>query len=124
MCVCIRCVFFFQAEDGIRDVAVTGVQTCALPICPTRTRGRHRRRHASERRNAHATRDRALRAREAARAPGPKPSLTFSYLPLPRIGRTTPERTSSQPLDGRPPPGVDIVATPPSPPTGRWHRLR
>ena len=23
---------FFQAEDGIRDVAVTGVQTCALPI--------------------------------------------------------------------------------------------
>src|SRR2546429_3234024 len=29
-----RCAifFFFQAEDGIRDVAVTGVQTCALPI--------------------------------------------------------------------------------------------
>src|SRR5256884_5607400 len=27
-----RRVFFFQAEDGIRDVAVTGVQTCALPI--------------------------------------------------------------------------------------------
>src|SRR2546422_4190088 len=27
-----RCFFFFQAEDGIRDVAVTGVQTCALPI--------------------------------------------------------------------------------------------
>src|SRR5256884_1868982 len=29
-----RCpgLFFFQAEDGIRDVAVTGVQTCALPI--------------------------------------------------------------------------------------------
>mgnify|MGYP000094090689 CR=1 FL=1 len=26
-------LFFFQAEDGIRDVAVTGVQTCALPIC-------------------------------------------------------------------------------------------
>src|SRR5256884_7349418 len=30
MGVCLR--FFFQAEDGIRDVAVTGVQTCALPI--------------------------------------------------------------------------------------------
>src|SRR3989449_11002815 len=28
-----RVLFFFQAEDGIRDVAVTGVQTCALPIC-------------------------------------------------------------------------------------------
>src|SRR2546429_5028056 len=29
---CIVECFFFQAEDGIRDVAVTGVQTCALPI--------------------------------------------------------------------------------------------
>src|SRR2546422_7318723 len=29
-------LFFFQAEDGIRDVAVTGVQTCALPISPAR----------------------------------------------------------------------------------------
>src|SRR5256885_15348267 len=27
-------IFFFQAEDGIRDYKVTGVQTCALPICP------------------------------------------------------------------------------------------
>src|SRR5215207_3487031 len=27
------CFFFFQAEDGIRDPLVTGVQTCALPIC-------------------------------------------------------------------------------------------
>src|SRR2546430_12639871 len=26
-------IFFFQAEDGIRDLTVTGVQTCALPIC-------------------------------------------------------------------------------------------
>src|SRR2546430_13642618 len=28
----VRSVFFFQAEDGIRDLTVTGVQTCALPI--------------------------------------------------------------------------------------------
>src|SRR5260370_23816530 len=28
----INCSFFFQAEDGIRDSSVTGVQTCALPI--------------------------------------------------------------------------------------------
>src|SRR2546425_5199194 len=28
-----RSFFFFQAEDGIRDKLVTGVQTCALPIC-------------------------------------------------------------------------------------------
>src|SRR3712207_6849275 len=35
-CVFNRCgvvfFFFFQAEDGIRDIGVTGVQTCALPI--------------------------------------------------------------------------------------------
>src|SRR5690625_9863 len=30
--------FFFQAEDGIRDGHVTGVQTCALPICHRRGR--------------------------------------------------------------------------------------
>src|SRR2546430_5850617 len=32
---CLFCVFFFffQAEDGIRDLTVTGVQTCDLPIC-------------------------------------------------------------------------------------------
>src|SRR5688572_31995792 len=34
--------FFFQAEDGIRDLTVTGVQTCALPILC----GPRRRRHA------------------------------------------------------------------------------
>src|SRR2546430_12135073 len=30
------CFFFFQAEDGIRDLTVTGVQTCALPISNVR----------------------------------------------------------------------------------------
>src|SRR5205807_9013809 len=40
LCVCYVCqlvfcfFFFFQAEDGIRDYKVTGVQTCALPILP------------------------------------------------------------------------------------------
>src|SRR5437868_9928472 len=33
------CFFFFQAEDGIRDRNVTGVQTCALPI--SRVVGKH-----------------------------------------------------------------------------------
>src|SRR2546425_12319543 len=52
--------FFFQAEDGIRDKLVTGVQTCALPIWrrrwirlrPARTRQRRRgqRRRSEERR--------------------------------------------------------------------------
>src|SRR3989454_7295963 len=49
---CLRCqllmffFFFFQAEDGIRDYKVTGVQTCALPICSAprgRLLGRERR---------------------------------------------------------------------------------
>src|SRR5438874_8015196 len=31
-CIVRRFFFFFQAEDGIRDLYVTGVQTCALPI--------------------------------------------------------------------------------------------
>src|SRR5690554_7583244 len=31
---CVFFFFFFQAEDGIRDADVTGVQTCALPISP------------------------------------------------------------------------------------------
>src|SRR2546421_7444610 len=35
------CFFFFQAEDGIRDLIVTGVQTCALPIW-AREAGAHR----------------------------------------------------------------------------------
>src|SRR2546430_11727383 len=34
VCAC----FFFQAEDGIRDLTVTGVQTCALPISMTTNR--------------------------------------------------------------------------------------
>src|SRR5207248_6923492 len=33
VCVVFFFFFFFQAEDGIRDRTVTGVQTCALPIC-------------------------------------------------------------------------------------------
>src|SRR5256885_15856693 len=33
LCADVFSFFFFQAEDGIRDYKVTGVQTCALPIC-------------------------------------------------------------------------------------------
>src|SRR2546430_12011456 len=36
----ICCFFFFQAEDGIRDLTVTGVQTCALPIYNALEQGR------------------------------------------------------------------------------------
>src|SRR2546430_17600575 len=34
--MCVVLLFFFQAEDGIRDLTVTGVQTCALPIYDAR----------------------------------------------------------------------------------------
>src|SRR2546426_7919581 len=54
--------FFFQAEDGIRDYKVTGVQTCALPIC-ARWRGTARRRDILR---AHAR-----AAGESARTGGP-----------------------------------------------------
>src|SRR5690349_21894959 len=43
-------LFFFQAEDGIRDLYVTGVQTCALPISPGLGGARpHARRHRRRR---------------------------------------------------------------------------
>src|SRR2546426_3720917 len=41
--------FFFQAEDGIRDYKVTGVQTCALPICKGRTVKTATRLHVTDR---------------------------------------------------------------------------
>src|SRR2546430_7619254 len=40
--------FFFQAEDGIRDLTVTGVQTCALPIYGGDLLGRISDHHLSE----------------------------------------------------------------------------
>src|SRR5205809_7230465 len=52
--------FFFQAEDGIRDVAVTGVQTCALPISGPRC-------HDSPRADGKLNHDH--------RGPGPRPAL-------------------------------------------------
>src|SRR2546430_6937530 len=39
--VCCGFFFFFQAEDGIRDLTVTGVQTCALPIFSPRVTFEH-----------------------------------------------------------------------------------
>ena len=39
VCLVLFFFFFFQAEDGIRDTSVTGVQTCALPIFCLGTKG-------------------------------------------------------------------------------------
>src|SRR3712207_8115600 len=65
-------LFFFQAEDGIRDIGVTGVQTCALPICsrpcgiPCSSR-RARRGRRSRTTYAGGCERRAARARTAGR---------------------------------------------------------
>src|SRR5205823_7586787 len=55
---CAVCLFFFffQAEDGIRDKLVTGVQTCALPISSGRRASRAKRRAACGRSAAHGAR--------------------------------------------------------------------
>src|SRR2546430_4969483 len=52
-CTC-SLFFFFQAEDGIRDLTVTGVQTCALPISL-----RHGRQHGGGVEEAGSFRDRS-----------------------------------------------------------------
>src|SRR5439155_13182050 len=57
-------IFFFQAEDGIRDGHVTGVQTCALPIW----RGFLRERRAALRRRARRSRTRGESAQGAPRS--------------------------------------------------------
>src|SRR5205809_2019505 len=83
--------FFFQAEDGIRDVAVTGVQTCALPISRTAAaragagqarsapgcRPRSRRRPVADARRGRALpRSRGLRPGPCrSRAPTPSPHV-------------------------------------------------
>src|SRR2546430_8883292 len=65
--------FFFQAEDGIRDLTVTGVQTCALPIFllaflhRAGGSGRHRAETRAEPAGRADRRDRALRAAAAGR---------------------------------------------------------
>src|SRR2546430_10082980 len=55
-------IFFFQAEDGIRDLTVTGVQTCALPIsCHARDFQREHDADVAERNfRSHARKSRAL----------------------------------------------------------------
>src|SRR6266478_6275789 len=100
--------FFFQAEDGIRDLTVTGVQTCALPPRPARGarpleragRGRPRATRASSPRRRPST-----RSRPAPRAASPcRPRATRRALrsPPPR-GRAASGTTRSRP-SRRPPP--------------------
>src|SRR2546429_7382728 len=69
ICLVLYIFFFFQAEDGIRDVAVTGVQTCALPILRVQ---RARRRDGAV---LLLDRGRLRRVRAARARPGPRAVL-------------------------------------------------
>src|SRR6266478_7641987 len=77
-CLC----FFFQAEDGIRDLTVTGVQTCALPISiqqrgeALRARQGEKPRLAQEK--AHGGRDRPTRSLNHIRDAEVEPAGAFA----------------------------------------------
>src|SRR2546430_13000514 len=69
--------FFFQAEDGIRDLTVTGVQTCALPIFPReKPFSRNRRRGESLKRSS-----RILRRPSNSRVRQPRERIPALVLP-------------------------------------------
>src|SRR2546430_11192199 len=111
--------FFFQAEDGIRDLTVTGVQTCALPIC-VREDLRHR---GLDRRELRArallvaedveedARDLVLRALVPRRRERPAARPHRAPQPPPPPGPADRPGTAAGAAGGRPPP-----APPPSPP--------
>src|SRR5438552_5820466 len=90
-------LFFFQAEDGIRDVLVTGVQTCALPIwacLSTMSTGRSRHSWAdtsSTISTGSGGNGRFISKRKAKTAPRPKTSdsSTFATAKVRKIGRAS-----------------------------------
>src|SRR5229473_7579905 len=98
--------FFFQAEDGIRDKLVTGVQTCALPISPRRSGAGRRNRRRSPQARWPGRRSFNRRASGTPAAPtaqhSPEYSLDGAFEPLPHGGRhaaaTPPARTVAQGL--------------------------
>src|SRR6266487_5694094 len=63
------CVFFFQAEDGIRDGRVTGVQTCALPILSGARRSKNRHTSSSPTPSERSPSPPTLPSRTAKRSP-------------------------------------------------------
>src|SRR3712207_6876643 len=72
--------FFFQAEDGIRDIGVTGVQTCALPIFSPRAQPDSLRPRDRQRREA----ARPLLGQSLLRVPGTGPLRDGRYAPIRR----------------------------------------
>src|SRR3712207_5366209 len=105
--------FFFQAEDGIRDIGVTGVQTCALPISFGNESCK------AKRGTRYCTRKRATlysRSQQGGSSRGPRESI-----PTPRVTTILGNRT---PRRRRPhhPPARD--RSPSSPPVSRRSRRR
>src|SRR5258708_20261736 len=116
-----RCVFFFQAEDGIRDDLVTGVQTCALPIWLP-SGGRAPGPRAAPARRAPAPPGSSGRCAGSRPVPGPAPNW-----PRPRHRRAAPApgRTARpahlpRAVPARPPGPAGAPAQIP----GAWRELR
>src|SRR5690348_18091024 len=81
------CFFFFQAEDGIRDGRVTGVQTCALPI----SRWPGWRRHQASELTMSFRAKRARSAREVEESPSvPQESRLSGGFEIPRLAPLAP----------------------------------
>src|SRR2546428_6564125 len=95
--------FFFQAEDGIRDLIVTGVQTCALPICHGRLPVR---RDAVGRARAQGARAPDRRGAALPRAVAPRQRRE----PVPGAARARPAaRTVCAPRGGRADPRLGVA---------------
>src|SRR2546429_7311245 len=74
--------FFFQAEDGIRDVAVTGVQTCALPISGEGTSKRDTQAYAYQATSSFKFFERSVRQRNCLTAVARQRFNGSSYHPI------------------------------------------
>src|SRR5690606_39718768 len=103
--------FFFQAEDGIRDFHVTGVQTCALPIyhgrrrtLPGRRGSTHRRgrRPGVRRRRQQRPLHRPRRGHRTAGAPAGRPPPRPGLRPPPRRRLRLPPPPGGTPAPGPP----------------------
>src|SRR3712207_7466789 len=91
--------FFFKEEDGIRDMGVTGVQTCALPIFPGRGRVRPGGDDGPARPSAPAPGSRTINARPDAPAPAPRGPLSTARVRSEerRVGKECRSRWSPYP---------------------------
>src|SRR5438034_7151586 len=88
--------FFFQAEDGIRDHCVTGVQTCALPICTRACAARRSRRRRRAPPTPRSCSDMRARPRSSTRRSRTSPSSP--PIRSPRTGSSSRRRSRAASL--------------------------